>query len=168
MDYIKYQLKAYQSVNSIDMILNANFPSKAKSISFGVYQVGKNGYIGFHDMKFYDWVKEDMDEIPSDSHINAAMRDKFKYHITLCTDKKLMTPEFMSDIKDLTVDDFRNKGLGQITNENDETVYYLVINSDKMKGIYAKHGHPDRDLHITLGFSHRDFHNVRKDESTLI
>jgi hypothetical protein len=58
-------------------------------------------------------------------------------------------------------------GIGR-QSEDDNEVYYVVVNWPEIQDVRHAFGLPPKDLHITLGYTEEDIHGVPKDESTLI
>lgn len=65
---------------------------------------------------------------------------------------------------DYEIDDLKFKGVGTAS-RNENTAYFIVCESDKLKAIRNSLGLGDKDFHITLGFKFKDVHGVRKNET---
>ncbi|NMP31365.1 hypothetical protein HII17_07310 [Thalassotalea sp. M1531] len=97
-------------------------------------------------------------------------RDHGKFHITLVNpfELKEVKPSLIQKLlNDKTPLSFQLKGLGRVKNENGKA-YFIVAESRQAQSIRAKLGLKPKDFHITLGFSPKDIHGVRKDKTTLI
>lgn len=94
------------------------------------------------------------------------------HHITVVNAfelKKLMSSpdahkyvEYINSIiENVDIDDLTFKGIGRSTKE-DNTAYYIVVESDMLNEFINKLSLQPKDLHITLGFNKQDVHGVRK------
>lgn len=97
-------------------------------------------------------------------------RDKGHRHITVFTPMDCdKNPELLKtagiDILDLML-----FGIGMIDiPKGDETyeTFYVLADSKEIQELRHQYNLPDKDLHVTLGFSHKDLFHKPKDISTL-
>lgn len=89
-----------------------------------------------------------------------------KFHITV-----LSVPE-MSKAKELDtihidISDIEIKGVGSLTDMHMET-FFIVVESKKINQFRTSLGLKEKDLHVTIGFTHKDLFNGRKNIPNLI
>lgn len=104
---------------------------------------------------------------------NQKKRDNESYHITVINvpdfktlSKKLGIDKFVNSLElvfKYEIDDIKFMGLGTAQNKGNRS-YFIVCKSDKINAIIKRYNLPDADLHITLGFKHKDVRDVRKNE----
>lgn len=96
-----------------------------------------------------------------------AARDRgYRYHFTA------VNPDEMKRLHSSATEeplDFKLKllGVGRVQ-EGENEAWFVVCSSPELSAWREKQGLPPKDLHITLGFSPKDIHSQRKDESTLV
>ena len=104
---------------------------------------------------------------------NQQKRDNGSYHITIINvmDYNKLSSEMGMDklvnsldpLFKVGIDDIKFMGIGK-SQKNENTSYYVVVNSDLLQEVRKKYELPGQDFHITLGFKHKDVHGVRKNE----
>lgn len=100
-------------------------------------------------------------------------RDHNKFHITLINvgeynklSNEMGMDKFINSldkILEYPIDDLTMLGIGTAT-RNENRAYFIVCKSEKLNAIRQRYGLGPKDLHITLGFLHKDVFNVRKNE----
>jgi hypothetical protein len=136
-----------------------------------------NNYIGI-DIQYnlvYPFLTRMKDELGSlyDEYVNNQMvRDNNKYHLTVISTleyndilKHMGVDKFASSLElvfEYDIDDLKFMGLG-LAKRNENTAYFIVCRSDKVLAIRNRFGLDNKDLHITIGFRHKDVHGVPKD-----
>jgi hypothetical protein len=100
-------------------------------------------------------------------------RDRGRYHLTLINAmeygrllKEMGIDNFINStdlIFKYEIDDLKMLGVGTAT-KNENRSYFIVCQSDKLNSVRKRYGLDDKDLHITLGFLHKDTFGVRKNE----
>jgi hypothetical protein len=135
-----------------------------------------NPYIGFvvplnmpdkNGMTLLELLATAWDTIPDfpDSNTNLLVRNHGVYHITMFNVMEMK----QKTITDIKIDElirygshmFEYKGIGSIT-KGDMSTYYVVVDSEEMNIERNIVGLPPRDLHITIGFTHKDLFTERK------
>jgi len=101
--------------------------------------------------------------------LNQKSRDEYNYHITVIDPIEYQdnTKQALYQTLEGCPVDYHLIGLGRVKKDQEE-VFFVVIESPKMDNLRAQVGLPKRDFHVTLGFKHRDIHEVIKDRTTLI
>jgi hypothetical protein len=104
---------------------------------------------------------------------NQQTRDRGEYHITVINvadynklTKELGIDKFVSSLDAVfkyPIDDIKFMGIGTAT-RNENRMFFIVCNSDKLDAVRKRYELNDHDFHITLGFSPRDVFGVRKNE----
>lgn len=104
---------------------------------------------------------------------NQQKRDNGSHHITIINvieynrlSQELGMDKFINSLEPvfkLEIDDIRLIGIGKGT-KNENTVYFVVVQSELLNEVMNKYDLPKKDFHITLGFKHKDVHGVRKNE----
>ena len=103
-------------------------------------------------------------------------RDRGKYHITVINvmeynnlSKKMGMDKFINSLeKYLGMEfDITLMGIGKAS-KNDNTAYFIVAKSDDLQEVRKIYDLQERDLHVTLGFKHKDIFGVRKNEVLII
>jgi hypothetical protein len=102
-----------------------------------------------------------------------SQRDRGSHHITVINVfdtqkliKEMGMDQFSKIVDNLfeyEIDDIRLMGIG-MAQRNENSSYFIVVNSDKLKAIRDRFNLPDHDFHITIGFLHRDVFGVRKNQ----
>lgn len=130
--------------------------------------VKKNGYYQFeivealvqpYIQELKEIYKDDLEKIEKAIE-NQQKRDNGKYHMTI------FTPQESKNIKeeDLGVagaDKIFLMGLGKVEKDGEEA-YYIAVESPQMQGLRTICDLPEKDFHITLGFTDKDIHDVEK------
>jgi hypothetical protein len=116
-----------------------------------------------------DILGESFDEYVS----NQQKRDSGSYHITVINvidynnlTKQMGMDKFINSLDQVmkaNIDDIKLLGLGS-AHKNENTAYFVVVKSELLQEVLKMYGLPEKDLHITLGFKHKDVHGVRKNE----
>lgn len=104
---------------------------------------------------------------------NQQKRDSSHYHITVINvmefnslSKSGEIGEFVNSLNrvfEYPIDDLRLMGIGSAT-KNENTSYFIVVQSEKLDSIRERYNLPKHDFHITIGFKWKDVHGVRKNE----
>jgi len=120
--------------------------------------------------KLKEVLSEEEYEIYTD---NQQKRDHGSYHMTVInvTDYNNLSNEigisnFVNSLEssfDYVIDDLQLLGLGT-SSKNENTAYFVVGKSDKLRAVRDRYGLPEHDMHITLGFKWKDVFGVRKNE----
>lgn len=110
-----------------------------------------------------------LDIIKSQDHKNLRERngDYHPFHITI-----LNVPEFSKVPYDFTlngidIDDITVKGCGSIS-KDDMTTYFIVVESLSINKFRNKYGFKDKDLHVTVAFTHKDLFHDRKNITNIL
>lgn len=100
-------------------------------------------------------------------------RDRAHYHLTVLNvaeynrlAKHMGIDGFvnsMDPILKYEIDDLKMLGIGRAEKGSD-IAFFVVCKSDKIDAVRERYGLEAKDLHITLGFKHRDVFGVRKNE----
>lgn len=98
---------------------------------------------------------------PFNKLINLLNRNNGKFHITI-----MNVPEFnrKQDSKSVIGNDINDiifKGIGSIT-KDDMVTYFIIVESNMLNSIRQQFDLTQKDFHITIGFSHKDLFNSRK------
>lgn len=104
-------------------------------------------------------------DIPNFSECNENLlnRNSGKYHITVFNVVEWNQHKVNPDIIGSTYDSskFEYKGIGSIS-KGDMTTYFVVIHSDAINAVRVDAGYPKKELHVTIGFTHKDlFHEPK-------
>lgn len=120
--------------------------------------------------KLKEVLSEEEYEIYTD---NQQKRDHGSYHMTVInvTDYNNLSNEmgisnFINSLEssfDYVIDDLQLLGLGT-SSKNENTAYFVVGKSDKLRAVRERYVLPEHDMHITLGFKWKDVFGVRKNE----
>lgn len=104
---------------------------------------------------------------------NQQNRDHNSYHSTVVNvmDYNRLSSEYgvnkfinsLEVVFETEIDDFKMLGLGSAS-RNENTTYFVVCESEKLKIIRERYKLPEHDFHITLGFKHKDVFGVRKNK----
>ena len=135
-----------------------------------------NPYIGFvvplnmcdrFGVSLMDMLSIAEKQIPDFTQCNANLlaRNHGVYHITMFNVMEMK----LKAVTGIKIDEsirygshmFEYKGIGCIT-KGDMSTYYVVVDSDEMNIERNIVGLPSRDLHITIGFTHKDLFTERK------
>lgn len=94
---------------------------------------------------------------------NLLIRNSGEYHITVFNvmewSKGVIRHDVIGEL--MSTADFRYLGIGSISN-GDRTTYFIPVESALLDSIRAAHGHEKRDMHITIGFTHKDLFHLPK------
>lgn len=136
-----------------------------------------NNYLGINI--YYDIVIPYLDQLSKileddyDDYVkNQQNRDRGKHHITV-----INVSDYNRISNEMGMDKFINSlekyfdaefdlilmGLGKAS-KNENTAYFVVVNSEELQEVRKVYGLPEHDFHITLGFKWRDVFGVRKNE----
>jgi len=174
------QIKKFEACESIVDILLASVPRFIPSIpAKGVYN---KGYAGFSHPVLMSWVQEAVQTlVETKKHPdieacfdNALLRDNFVKHITLAFWKNFPKgfdqEAFMSQLRHLSLKDFKKIGIGMVDGKNGSRAYYIVVSSSRLQKIYKSFGIEDKfpTLHVTIGFRYSDVHGISKGVETLL
>ncbi len=104
---------------------------------------------------------------------NQQKRDSGHYHITVINamdfnnlSKSGEVGQFVNSLNkvfEYPIDDLKLMGIGSAT-KNENTAYFIVVQSEKLDSIRDRYNLPKHDFHITIGFKWKDVHGVRKNE----
>lgn len=101
---------------------------------------------------------------------NQKNRDHDTYHITIINAmdynklSKAGVSNFVNSLDKILkyeIDDIKLMGIGTAS-KNENTTYFVVVQSDKLQAIRKMYNLPEQDFHITLGFLWKDVFGVRK------
>ncbi len=139
--------------------------------------LGQN-YIGIKFSKpqiqpFLDELKEHLGDDFDEYVGNQQKRDRDSNHMTVINvgdynrlTKEIGMAKFVKQVGKLftyELDDVKLMGVGTATNETN-TTYFIVCKSDKLNAIRKRYDLKEHDLHITLGFKHKDVFGQRKNK----
>lgn len=95
---------------------------------------------------------------------NLMIRNGYKYHITVfnVAECMKMSPIHMGLLLDYNIDDLKFLGVGSV---KDNEVWFVVVESEQLN--ILRTFYPKRDLHVTLGFKHKDYFKEPKDRSSI-
>jgi len=95
---------------------------------------------------------------------NLLNRNSNQYHITVFNAADYGTNKIQDNIigTEITQDKIEYVGIGSIS-QLIKTTYFVVVKCPYINDIRYSHGFKDKDLHITIGFTHKDLFNARKD-----
>ena len=120
--------------------------------------------------KLKEVLSEEEYEIYTD---NQQKRDHGSYHMTVINvmdynnlSNEMGISNFVNSLEssfDYVIDDLQLLGLGTAS-KNENTAYFVVGKSDKLRAVRERYGLPEHDMHITLGFKWKDVFGVRKNE----
>jgi hypothetical protein len=104
-------------------------------------------------------------DIPNFSECNQNLlnRNSGKYHITVFSVMEYSQHKVDPDIIGSNYDNtkFEYKGIGSIS-KGDMTTYFVVVDSDAINAVRVDAGYPVKELHVTIGFTHKDlFHEPK-------
>lgn len=104
---------------------------------------------------------------------NQQKRDSGHHHITVVNvmefnnlSKSGEVGQFVNSLNkvfEYPIDDLKLMGIGSAT-KNENTAYFIVVQSEKLDFIRDRYNLPKHDFHITIGFKWKDVHGVRKNE----
>jgi len=104
---------------------------------------------------------------------NQKKRDSDGYHITVINviDYNRLSQEngidkFVNSLDQVlkaSIDDLKLLGVGK-AQKNENTAYFVVCKSDLLDEVRRMYNLPEKDFHITIGFKHKDVHDVRKNQ----
>lgn len=93
--------------------------------------------------------------------------DRGEWHITIITPPEMRTLKKNKVTLDETVfipGEPHYRGLGRAT-DGANTVYFVVVDWPEAQDFRAQFGLPPHDFHITMGFTQKDIHNIRKNKT---
>lgn len=138
-----------------------------------------NNYIGLDVdenivVPFLSDMEEILGKIQYSEYINnQKKRDGDKYHLTLinvaeCNNlyQTMGVDKFVNSVElifDYPIDDLKFMGLGKAS-KNENTAYFVVCKSEKLQAVRKRFGLDEKDLHITIGFKHKDVFGVSKSD----
>lgn len=141
--------------------------------------IANNNYLGIkiYDTEVYPYINQLKDLIGEEQGNiylkNQQNRDFNKYHITLINVmeynklmKEMNIDKFVNSLNSLfeqPIDDIKFMGLGT-AERNENKAYFVVIKSEKLQEVRKAYGLDPKDLHITIGFLHRDVFGVPKNK----
>ena len=98
---------------------------------------------------------------------NKANRDRgYFYHLTVITPPEMR--KMRIDFKDIPQGSkLTLNGIGKVEEPENES-WFIVCSSPELNNWRAKQGLPEKDFHITLGFSKKDIHNQFKGKDKII
>jgi len=104
---------------------------------------------------------------------NQKKRDSDGYHIKVINviDYNRLSQEngidkFVNSLDQVlkaSIDDLKLLGVGK-AQKNENTAYFVVCKSDLLDEVRRMYNLPEKDFHITIGFKHKDVHDVRKNQ----
>lgn len=104
-------------------------------------------------------------EIPyfSDRAENLLNRNSNKYHLTIFNAAECNTGKIPDNLigTKITPDKMTYKGIGSIS-QDEKTTYFVVVDCPILNDIRYAHGFKNKDLHITIAFTHKDLFGQRK------
>ena len=98
------------------------------------------------------------------------------YHLTILSPKEFRLAKKEHGMQKIseTLNNYNNNrgetsilGIGEAQQDGEKT-WYLVCENNNIQQLRQQLGLPHKDLHITLGFTKHDIHNVSKNSETLI
>lgn len=103
---------------------------------------------------------------------NQCDRDRGEFHVTV-VDPREYKEIFEGQSKRIFYDLYKQSisycfiGLG-FANIDEKKSYFVIVESRDLLEIRKAFGLPEKDFHVTLGFSEVDLQGVRKDRTTLL
>jgi len=94
----------------------------------------------------------------------SGLKTRGEYHITIINAEEIasLPPDtFEKDTRYEITGEPIQRGLGK-AEQGKDVVYFIVVDWPEAQKFRAQFGLPPRDFHITMGFSNKDIHNVRK------
>lgn len=103
---------------------------------------------------------------------NQSNRDDGEFHLTVVSPEEYINlTKFKAGLLQKNyigkAESFCILGLGK-NSTSDNIAFYAVVESEGLDALRNKLLLPKRDFHITIGFSSRDIHGVKKDRTTLV
>lgn len=93
---------------------------------------------------------------------NRIKRDGNDFHLTVITPQEFKEIKSTFELPDSKrTPSIYDLGIGRQT-KNGESCHYIVIYSVDLQNLRKKYGLPNKDFHITIGFSDQDIHDVSK------
>ena len=125
-----------------------------------------------NDLQFDKILKTAESTIQNFADYNKKLleRNRDKYHITIFNAAECAKfPSLLINATGLHVKDssITFKGIGSIS-QDDMTTYFIVVYSPVINKLRTDANLPEKDLHITIGFTHKDLFKSRKNEPNLI
>lgn len=135
---------------------------------YGSHYVGINVGVMSHDVNgttLNDLLKTAMTDIPDFAECNKRLleRNSGKYHITVFSVMEWGQHKVDVDVIGSSYDAsiFEYRGIGSIS-KDDKITYFIVVDSDAINAERTNAGYPSKELHITIGFTHKDlFHDSK-------
>lgn len=140
--------------------------------------IADNNYVGINIYKdvvypFLNQLREVLGD-EYDQYVKYQQdRDRNHHHITVINvmeynkiGKEMGMDKFVKEIEQIfqyDIDDLKMMGVGTAERSPNRT-YFVVVISEKIQAIRSRFGLNPIDLHITLGFKHKDVFGVRKNE----
>lgn len=147
------------------------------------------GYIGLKGSTVEYSANRWKHKVDEDYIKKREQRDGEHHHITLVNKKELesiveklkiedsvkyssinfkhIASTLMKDISNQVKNDWIEKGLGKLVDQDNEA-FFVVVSWESLNNWRKARGLAPRDFHITLGFKTADIHDKPKDESSLI
>jgi len=138
-----------------------------------------NNYLGIdlpHTIidKFLNDLKDILEDVDYNKFTeNQIKRDGGSYHITVINvadynriSKIMGIDKFINSLDPILkypIDDLKLIGVGR-SQKNENTSFYVVCNSSKLKSIRSRFELTEVDFHSTIGFNYKDVFGVRKNE----
>lgn len=115
-----------------------------------------------------------------DFDIPVGLKDRGEFHITIIkpNEVKALKTSLGKEVFEKSLNEemsvFSNGsgpqivGLGKHQDVTGDIVYFVVVDWPEAQSFRARFDLPLADLHITMAFSNKDIHGVRKDRSTIV
>ncbi|KAJ2955426.1 hypothetical protein NQZ79_g8572 [Umbelopsis isabellina] len=136
--------------------------------------VHKDGYICLMGNCVERFALQMSDSVPERALNQRRMRDGYPYHITIAnakqTTSEMRSPRSLEIMNKIAVEGTLpvNLGLGMVRHaENESRSWFCAISWPAGQQIRRYFNLLPRDLHLTLGFDHKDIH-IHKGPSTLL
>ena len=140
------------------------FDASYIGIDVGLMSPDKNG------LTLNDMLRRAAIDIPNFSECNENLlnRNSGKYHITVFSvmeySQHKVDPDIIGSNYDSTK--FEYKGIGSIS-KNEKTTYFVVVDSDAINAERVDAGYPVKELHVTIGFTHKDLFHSPKNNTNI-
>ena len=131
------------------------------------------GYMSYpiNRVRVYEYLEQLKNRVGEEKYnlltSNQQKRDHNTYHMTILSpqelkilNKQIETPVFKTEPKFI--------GLGSVNSGMENQVYFIVVDWKEIQEYRNWLSLPDKDLHITLGFTIKDIFGVKKNKSTLV
>lgn len=92
---------------------------------------------------------------------NVLKRNNNKYHITVFNVAECNKNNDLFNLIDLDIADIKFDGIGMVSKDNMHVIFIVIV-SKQLNKLRESYGFNNKDLHVTLAFTHKDLFNVSK------